>query len=78
MRSQTDFKQGPLNTVNFGLKPLKYLTPKIVNIIPFAIRNANSLTEFTTNIKSRIPKHCPCTLCRIYIHHVGYVGNFNY
>ena len=73
LRSQTDFKQGPVNTVNYGLKSLRYLAPKIWDIIPLEIRNAGSLTEFITNIKSWIPKHCPCTLCRIYIHHVGYI-----
>ena len=68
LRSQTDFKQGPVNTVNYGLKSLRYLAPKIWDIIPLEIRN-----EFITNIKSWIPKHCPCTLCRIYIHHVDYI-----
>ena len=62
--SQTNFKQGPVNTVNYGLKSLKHLAPKIWDIIPL---------EFITNIKSWIPKHCPCTLCRIYIQHVGYI-----
>ena len=74
LRSQTDFKQGPVNTVNYGLKSLRYLAPKIWDIIPLEIRNAGSLTEFITNIKSWIPKHCPCTLCRIYIQHVGYIA----
>ena len=73
LRSQTDFKQGPVNTVNYGLKSLRYLAPKIWNIIPLQIRNSGSLTEFITNIKSWIPKHCPCILRRIYIHHVSYI-----
>ena len=73
LRSQIDFKQGPVNTVNYGLKSLIYLAPKIWDIIPVEIRNSGSLTEFITNIKSWTPKHCPCTLCRIYIHHVGYI-----
>ena len=73
LRSQTDLKQGPENTVNYGLKLLRYLVPEIWNIIPLGIRNSGSLTEFITSMKSWIPKHCPCTLCRIYIHHVGYI-----
>ena len=44
--SQTDFKQGPVNTVSYGLKSLRYLAPKIWNIIPLEIRNSSSLTEF--------------------------------
>ena len=66
-------KQGPVNTVNYDLKSLIYLAPKIWDIIPLEIRNVNSFTEFTTNIEYWITKHCPCTLCRIYIHHAGYI-----
>ena len=73
LRSQTDFKQGPVNTVNYGLKSLRYLAPKIWNIIPLKIKNASSLTGFTTNIKSWMPKHCRYILCRIYTNHVSYI-----
>ena len=47
LRSQTDFKQGPINTVDYGLKSLRYLTPKIWNLIPLEIRSTSSLTKFT-------------------------------
>ena len=73
LRSQINFKQGSVNTVNYGLKSLRYLATKRWDIIPLEIRNAGSLTEFITNIKPWIPKHCPCTLCRIYIKHIGYI-----
>ena len=55
LRSQTDFKQGPVNKVNYGLKSLRYLAPKIWNIIPLEIRNSSSPAELITNIKSWIP-----------------------
>ena len=73
LRSRTDFKQSPVSTVNYGIKSFRYLASKIWNISPLETRNASSLTEFTTNLKSWISKHYPCTLCRIYIHHVGYI-----
>ena len=73
LRSQSDFKQGSVNTVNYGLKSLRYLAPKIWDIISLEIRNTGGLTEFITNKKSWTPKHRPCTLCRIYIQHVGYI-----
>ena len=56
--------------VNYGLKSLSYLAPKIWNIIPLEIRNSSS---FITNLKSLIPKDYPCTLCQINIHDVGYI-----
>ena len=73
LRSQTNFKQGPVNTVNYGFKSLRYLAPKIRDIISLEVRNSGSLTEFITNIKSWIPKHCPFTSCQIYIHHADYI-----
>ena len=73
MHSQTDFIQSHVIMVNYGLKSLRYLAPKVWDIIPLEIRNSGSLTEFISNIKSWIPKHCSCTLCRIYIYHVGYI-----
>ena len=57
VRSQTNFKQDPVNTLNYGLKSLRYLVPKIWNIILIVIRKASSLTEFTANIISWIYKH---------------------
>ena len=50
LHSQTDFKQGPINTMNYGLKSLRYLAPKIWNVIPPEIRNSGSLTELMMNI----------------------------
>ena len=44
LRFQTDFKQGPVNTLNCGLKSLRYLAPKIWGIIPLEIRNSDNLT----------------------------------
>ena len=66
--------QTGLSSVRVSCKrALRYLAPKTWNIIPLEIRNSGSLIEFITNIKSGIPKHYPCTLCRICIHHVGYI-----
>ena len=38
LRSQTDFQLGPVKTVNSGLRALRYLGPKIWNILPFQIK----------------------------------------
>ena len=60
---QIDFKEGPVNG--------ELSSPKNMEYISYEAGSASSNTEFTTNIKSWIPKHFPCTLCRIYIHHAG-------
>ena len=51
LRSQTDFTTGPISTVNNGLKSLRYLGPKIWNIIPPDIRNSENTEEFTRKVK---------------------------
>ena len=43
LRSQANFTTGPINTVNNDLKSLRYLGPKIWNIIPPDIRNSNKI-----------------------------------
>ena len=49
-RSQTDFELGPIFTAAYSLRSLKYFAKKIWNILP--IRSSDSLSEFTTKIKS--------------------------
>ena len=72
-RSQTDFKLGPIYTTAYGLRSLKYFAPKIWNIVPTDIRNSDSLSEFTTKIKSWKPVTCPCKLCRTFVGQAGYI-----
>ena len=77
--SQTDFSLRSINTSSYGLKSLKYLTPKVWNIVPQDIRSANSLSQFIRNIKPRKPygyrwNGYRCILCRTYIGQVGYVN----
>ena len=74
LRPQADFTTGPTGTINNGLKSLRYLKPKILNIIPPDIRNSGNIEEFTRKIKCWIPKYCSCRLRLNYIHHVGYVN----
>ena len=73
LRPQTDFTIGLISTVNNGLKSLRYLIPKIWNIIPPDI-NSGKTEEFTRKIKCWTSKNCPCKLCLDYIHQVGYVN----
>ena len=74
LRSQTKFTAGPISIVKNGLKSLRYLGPKIWNIIPTDIRNSGNTEEFTRKIKCWTPNNCPCKLCLNYIHHVGYAN----
>ena len=73
LRSQTDYQLGSVKTVNCGLRALRYLGPKIWNIIPFEIKNSDTLAQFKMKIKSWKPAHCPCNLCQPYFHCLGYI-----
>ena len=50
--SQTDFELGPIYKTAYGLQSLKYFAAETWNIVPIDIRNYDSLSEFTTKIKS--------------------------
>ena len=73
LRSQTDFSLHSANTIAYGLKSLEYFAGKVWSIVPFEIRNAISLEEFSAKIKSWRPENCPCRVCLNYIHQVGYI-----
>ena len=71
LRSQTDFTTEPISNVNNSLKSLRYLEPKIWNIMPPDTRNSGNTEEFTRKIKRWTFKNCPCLN---HIHYVGYVS----
>ena len=52
LRLQTSFQLGSVKTVNCGLRALRYLGPKIWNIVLFEIKNSETLAEFKMEIKS--------------------------
>ena len=74
IRSQIDFSLRSVNTSSYGLRSLRYLAPKIWNLVPQNIRSAKSLSQFIRKIKSWIPDGCPYILCRPFIGQVGYVN----
>ena len=74
IHSQTDFSLRSVNTSSYGFRSLRYLAPKIWNLVPQDIRSAKSLSQFIRKIKPSVPDGCPCILCRTYIGQVGYVN----
>ena len=71
--SQTDFQLGSVKRVNCGLRALRYLGPKIWNIVPFEIKIQRIMHNSKMKIKSWKPIHCPCNLCQPYFHCLGYI-----
>ena len=73
IRSQTDFELPHVNRVK-GQETLRFLGPKVWDIIPGSIKEASSLTIFKNKIKNWIPEDCPCKLCKDYIQELVYVS----
>ena len=62
-----------VKTVHYGTESLSFLGPKIWEIVPLEIKSSRSLEEIKKKIKSWIPEKCPCRLCKIYLHHIGFI-----
>ena len=71
--SKSIFQTNNIRTTKYGLESLKYLGPKILELIPEEIKNISSLELFKRKIKEWCPKNCPCKLCKLYVQGVGYV-----
>ena len=63
-----------INTVSYGNKSVRYLGPKIWELVPDDMKNAQSLEDFKSKVKILKFENCPCNLCKNYIHNVGYIN----
>ena len=60
-------------TSRFGIESIAHLAPKIWDLIPEDIKNSKSLAYFKTKIRLWVPDNCPCKLCKVYVHNIGYI-----
>ena len=67
------FKRNNVKTTNYGIQSIRYLGPKLWDLVPNDMKNVSSLSEFKRLIKSWKPNECPCRLCRNYIAQVGFI-----
>ena len=54
LRSINDFYTPKIKSINYGQETIRYLGPKIWNMIPQSFREASSLSIFKNKIKSWI------------------------
>ena len=73
IRSSNEFCLPTPHTVKYGTESLRYLGPKIWNILPNSLKKSSSLYSFKAEIKKWIPQGCPCKLCKIFIPDLGYI-----
>ena len=74
LRSICDqFRRENIKTVNYGLQSVRYIGPKIWELVPNNIKYCDSLSKFRKLIKSWRLESCPCRLCKTYIAHLGFI-----
>ena len=71
--SKNKFKTRNVHSVKYGTETLAHLGPKIWALVPDDIKREESVIGFKTKIKNWSPADCPCKLCKIYVHGVGYI-----
>ena len=73
LRNKTHFATRPIRTAYYGDNSLRYLGPKLWELIPSNIRDTESVQVFKNRIKNWIPDNCPWKLCKTYIHQVAFI-----
>ena len=73
LRNNAEFSIPAIRTVYHGSESISYLGPKIWNILPDRLKNANSLETFKSEIKKWKPENCPCQLCKSYLQNIGFI-----
>ena len=67
------FRRENIKTVHYALQSVRYLGPKIWELVPNNIKCSNSSSKFKKFIKSWKPETCPCRLCNTYIAQAGFI-----
>ena len=68
-----DLRNNSIRIVYHGLESISLLGPKIWNILPNRLKNANSIEAFKIQMKKWKPENCRCRLCKVYIQNVGFI-----
>ena len=74
LRNNNNFLTHNIHSVKYGIETISHLGPRIWYILPQNLKDAPDLQTFKREIKSWVPKNCPCKLCRQYVAGVGYIN----
>ena len=72
--SKNKFITRNVRTVKYGTESLQHLGPKIWEQVPNDTKVSKTLNEFKRKIKLWRFHKCPCRLCRVYVHEVGFIN----
>ena len=72
LRKNSQFTIPPIRTVYHGQESISFIGPKIWNIIPDRLKNANNIEAFKMQIKKWKSENCPCRLCKVTVQNVSF------
>ena len=62
---------------HYGKESIRYFGPIVWDdMLPAKYKSIKKLKKFKEEIKSWVPKNCPCFLCKEYVGGVGYVTTY--
>ena len=73
LRNWTDFDVPKVKTVGHGSESVRYVAPKIWEIIPTHIKGLNTIDRFKIASKKWEARSCPCRLYKIYLQNIDYI-----
>ena len=73
LRNKSIFLREKSSSTKYGTNSLRILGPKVWEIIPNEIRNAQSLECFENKMRNWKVQNCPCNLCKEYVEGIGFV-----
>ena len=73
LRFLPEFGTRPTRAVHYGCNSLRFLGPKIWEIVPSELKPCERVDVFKSKIRKWQPHNCPCRLCDTYIHQVGFI-----
>ena len=73
LRNNKTWTTHNVRTVHNGTETPCFRGPKIWEILPSSIKNAQSLNEFKTKVKTWKPEGCSCRLCQTYLPSLGFI-----
>ena len=75
LRSGNPFHTENIRTVYYGTETITFRGPKTWAMVPYEIKQSNSLNEFKCKIKKWVPT---CRLCKVYVQHGGFCSVYIY
>jgi len=73
LRKTLPLKEQKIRTVKYGSETVSFIGNRLWRDLPNNIKQCSSLSNFKKNIKTWVPKNCPCRLCKTFVKNLGFL-----